>query len=441
MLPPEVILQILDGFMTVQSSGSSRRQSLCNCCLINSGWRAVAQPLLFRDLQVVRLVPGAYQHSPCNRCQPYPAIVNSLKALVESIDRRPELLSYIHNVGIQDTLCWCLDHQPENLQDSGDIYIVSLLSKLAGYGCLKSIELLYLGYRVTTITEPPVKIKEQIQSLLALPSLVSLRMEFSTYRSAYDFFHTTLTYATNLQILDLTGVEFAENFDDDGDTNHANYSHAPARSIHLKTLLLMYTNLGSLTRFFDSPSCPLAFDSLERLGLAHGILEVNSGPVELMRIVGKNIEHLVLNCYLPEDPSVFETPTGLLTLTPSLRSLFLQNSSFICSPLTQDTLFPHAPFKLQNICITFLVTIRKGRIFVDRGWQSSSLDDLFSDAQRFPNLRLVEFLAQLAGDVKHVRTKSPRVRANLTHKVEERFPKLSAAKKLSVIFSDDSFWP
>ncbi|KAJ8075938.1 hypothetical protein PM082_021570 [Marasmius tenuissimus] len=267
--------------------------------------------------------------------------------------------------------------------------------------------------------------------------MVSLRVEANTYKSVYGFFHTIVAYSANLQILDLYNVGFRQNFVDVGDTDHEDCHHAPAHSIHLKSLLLMYVDPAYFTRFFDWLSCPLSFDSLERLGLVVGGMAVNPSILELVRIIGKNVKHLVLDLDMSGEYNRFTTP--LLTFTPSLRSLSLQHVSFVRSPLTQIVLFPDTPLPLQTLSVYFPVTSRRGKAFADRRWQNSGLDDLFTNTVRFPNLRLVEFLAHT---IRPVYMGSTRIKANLAGRVEERFPKLSAAKRLSVIFPDThTFWP
>ena len=143
-LPAEILIQVLENIPTKSWTDVAEKRTLRNCCLVHSTWRRYAQPLLFRDFKIERFVS-------VNNLDRAEDVVSSLNALLECIEQRPELTTYIHNLLLHRMRRPRAHHRSVRvvamLADQ-DQCIISLLPKIAH---LKSIGL----YDVHFPASPP----------------------------------------------------------------------------------------------------------------------------------------------------------------------------------------------------------------------------------------------------------------------------------------------
>ncbi|KAL0567749.1 hypothetical protein V5O48_014249 [Marasmius crinis-equi] len=258
-LPSEILLQILD------RNKWNDLKTLLNCCLVNSSWLKVAQPLLFRHL-------GIYGRG---------VEESSLHNLLRSIDGRPELASFIHFLQLQHLTRFNL----KTLTREEKQCIASLLSKLTN---VKSINWDQVEY-----SQLSKEIQQSINGLFRLPSLVSLEIRSSTHPSALDFL-LAISGAANLQTLHISRFRF----DQIHDTRISSPDEilSPPDSIPLTALGLNHTDISSFVELFSDVTCPFSFRSLDTLYLVCSSWyppdtpDCNTLDV-LLELIGPNIKH------------------------------------------------------------------------------------------------------------------------------------------------------
>ncbi|KAK1232598.1 hypothetical protein PQX77_004266 [Marasmius sp. AFHP31] len=430
MLPAEILIQILENIQTNAWTNVVDKRTLRSCCLVQSTWRRIAQPLLFRDLKIERFVSN-------DNLQRTQASVNGLNSLLECIEERPELASYIRNLRLdrmrRPRVHHLSAHVVLTIADQ-DQCIVSLLPKL---NHLRSIEL----YDVDNPSLPS-GIRHSIHSRFRLSSLTSLRLTRSIFPSAFDLL-TTLINATSLQSLHLSHLDFdADRYSVTGagplipSPNDA--AQCQPRSIHLTNLHLeISTNFMTFIHFFDARHCPFSFGALRSLALIrprgnpqafdplfdppsdldHGLLAA------AFQAIGREVRHLSLG-YSLQGGSF-----PLLKLTPSLQSLSL--SRLIHSPTSNPVeriqgLFPPSVHTLENIVLCISVmgyssSSADASIFWSP-WQN--LDAFLADTSRFPSLRQVLFMPEFPPEV----GRTPNTKAL----IQAHFPLLLGGRKLVV---------
>ncbi|KAL0567942.1 hypothetical protein V5O48_014051 [Marasmius crinis-equi] len=412
MLPPEILIHIFS---------QAHNQALCSCCLVNSSWHDLAQPVLFSDLNI------EFFGSRPDDLERAKASVQSYKALLESIDKRPKLASYIRNL--------LLAHYkrvrgpPQVLQEQIQ-YMGSLLPKLTR---LRSIEWHDVDYSFLSR-----ECRIHMRALFALPSLTSIKLTDVYYPSAFELVLFTITPATNLRTLHLSNINFhTTHLGPGGDfvipCSADTSKHAPPRSIRLTYLCLQRLDVRVITSFFAASHCPFSFESLRTLYLIHptGGRSPKDNPfnypsdiepgalMTLLRAVGRNVKDFVLGYSRPR-----ETTVPLLRFTPTLKSLFLAHISHL-STYHQSAidrirgLFPPTPSAIEDITIFVEVT----ETFSCTSWQD--LDAFFADVGHFPSLRNLDLRAVSSFAIDSGSE-------GMESLVESQFPMLLQSKKLTV---------
>ncbi|KAL0576627.1 hypothetical protein V5O48_005357 [Marasmius crinis-equi] len=357
MLPPEIVVQILEGLRESESP----KRALQNCCLVNSVWINLAQPLLFRDLSIEHVLcsPNAWSK---------PRSLSTLATLLEAIVNRPDLATFIHTLTLRRMKKWNAVDSTSALACEQNQHIVSLLPRLTHIRSIVWVDSVF--HWLTP------EVQKAIFNLFHLPSLVSLNFIGLECRTPYDLF-TNIIAGKNLRTLHLSEI----NFESPSRMIPSHSSTAP-RSVPLTALHLKQIDIIVVTNFLSDPNCPFSFASLSSLHLITLLHDRRSASgrtylTNLFELLGGSVKHLVMTC--SQDHS-----TPLLEFTPFLKTLLLLN-------LTQNrtsnavervqSLFPPSPSTIESITLA---------IYVDKWLPWRSLDEFFANTIRFPSLRRVE---------------------------------------------------